>query len=70
MVCCRVILETDPSVITQRIAIKMEEGGFTEQSVVQVSTSPSTLDPTHLINPSLTQVLQSARENLKWSLLK
>lgn len=45
-----IVLETDPTVVVQRIAIKMEEGGFSEQSVVQV--------------------LQSARENLKWSLLK
>ncbi|KAL5508807.1 hypothetical protein EMCRGX_G004057 [Ephydatia muelleri] len=45
-----IILETDPTVVVQRIAIRVEEGSFTEQSVVQV--------------------LQSAKENLKWSLLK
>jgi len=44
-----IIMETDPSIIIQRTAVKMEEGGFTEQSVKQV--------------------LQSAKENLKWSSL-
>lgn len=45
-----IVVETDPSIIMQRIAIKVDDGAFTEQSVKQV--------------------LQSAKENLKWSLLK
>lgn len=45
-----VILETDSSVLIQRIAIRIDEGTFTDQSV--------------------RQVLQAAKDNLKWSLLK
>jgi len=43
-------LETDAQVIAQRVALRMEESPFNDQTV--------------------TQVLQSAREQLKWSLLK
>lgn len=43
-------LETDPQVVSQRVALRMEESPFNDQTV--------------------TQVLQSAREQLKWSLLK
>jgi len=43
-------LETDPNVVTQRVALRVEESPFNDQTV--------------------TQVLQSAREQLKWSLLK
>lgn len=42
-----VIMETDPTLLTQRIAVKVDD---TEQSVKNV--------------------LQSAKENFKWSLLK
>ncbi|RXG68203.1 Coatomer subunit zeta-1 [Armadillidium vulgare] len=43
-------LETDPQVIAQRVALRMEETPFNDQTV--------------------SQVLQTAREQLKWSLLK
>merc|ERR1719370_2345957 len=43
-------LETDPQVVAQRVALRMDESPFNDQTV--------------------TQVLQSAREQLKWSLLK
>ena len=41
-----IILETDPTVVVQRIAIRVEEGSFTEQSVVQVCP-PVTHSPGH-----------------------
>jgi len=43
-------LETDPQVVAQRVALRVEESPFNDQTV--------------------TQVLHSAREQLKWSLLK
>jgi len=43
-------LEVDPQVVVTRVALRVEESPFNDQTV--------------------TQVLQSAREQLKWSLLK
>ncbi|XP_064396853.1 coatomer subunit zeta-1-like [Halichondria panicea] len=47
---CGVIVETDPQVIVQRIATKIDDNPFSESA--------------------MKQVLQSAKENIKWSLLK
>jgi len=49
-----IILETDPAFVVQRVALRGDDMNFSEQSVAQVGM----------------QVLQSAKEQLKWSLLK
>ncbi|CAM9301330.1 unnamed protein product [Lampetra planeri] len=45
-----VILESDPQQVAQRVALKVDDGSLSEQTV--------------------SQVLQSAKEQIKWSLLK
>lgn len=45
-----IVMETDSAILLQRIAVKVDDGGFSEQSVANV--------------------LQNAKESLRWSLLK
>ncbi|KAF2357129.1 AP complex mu/sigma subunit [Trinorchestia longiramus] len=54
-------LETDPQVVAQRVALRVEESPFNDQTVTQLK---------HKIGATTGAVLQSAREQLKWSLLK
>lgn len=49
-----VIMECEPNAVVQRVALRSEEISFNEQSVAQVGM----------------KVLESAKEQLKWSLLK
>ena len=46
----RILLESDPNSVVQKVVVKMDDISFNEQTVAQV--------------------LQSAREQLKWSLLR
>lgn len=48
--CFRILLESDPNTVVQKVVVKMDDISFNEQTVAQV--------------------LQSAREQLKWSLLR
>ena len=57
---CSVILETDPTVVVQRIAIKVEDGSFSEQSMVQVGV-PSTCH-THITLHSITGITVCQRK--------
>ncbi|KAG7155134.1 coatomer subunit zeta-like [Homarus americanus] len=96
-------LETDPQVVSQRVALRIEESPFNDQTVTQISISyvmaglwsrgyPRTLQTQYFLTPLESKtsdpvqrseyqvrqkletttgaVLQSAREQLKWSLLK
>lgn len=47
-------MECEPNAVVQRVALRSEEISFNEQSVAQVGM----------------KVLESAKEQLKWSLLK
>ncbi|XP_064082808.1 coatomer subunit zeta-1-like isoform X2 [Macrobrachium nipponense] len=55
-------LETDPQVVSQRVALRMEESPFNDQTVTQQVRQK--------LESTTGAVLQSAREQLKWSLLK
>eukprot|EP00058_Branchiostoma_floridae_P027205 XP_002612696.1 hypothetical protein BRAFLDRAFT_282500 [Branchiostoma floridae] len=52
-----IILEADPNAVVQRVALRTEDVPLTEQTVAQQITQKLT-------------VLQSAKEQIKWSLLK
>jgi len=54
-------LEMDPQTIAQRVALRVEESPFNDQTVTQIKEK---------IGTTTGAVLQSAREQLKWSLLK
>ncbi|XP_065838658.1 coatomer subunit zeta-1-like isoform X14 [Oscarella lobularis] len=49
-----IVLESDPNTITQRTAMKLDDIPLSEQSVAQVGK----------------HVLQTAKDQLKWSLLR
>lgn len=38
---CRIVLETDPSAVIQRVALRNDEISFSEQSVAQVGMQVS-----------------------------
>ncbi|XP_070549635.1 coatomer subunit zeta-1-like isoform X2 [Ptychodera flava] len=56
-----IILEADPHAVAQRVALRMDDIPLAEQTVVQ-----------HITNKiqGSSKVLQSAKEQIKWSLLK
>ncbi|XP_021095802.1 coatomer subunit zeta-2 isoform X2 [Heterocephalus glaber] len=79
-----VILESDPQQVVQKVNFRVDDSGLVEQSVAQVSLLRLTLllwSPTPGTNSSSSfgrsaeggpgqLVLQSAKEQIKWSLLK
>ncbi|KAF7651011.1 hypothetical protein LDENG_00117420 [Lucifuga dentata] len=56
-----VILESDPQQVLQKVNYKLDENPLSEQSVAQHITEKLALT---------TNVLQSAKEQIKWSILK
>ena len=72
----RVIVETDPSVIVHRIAVRVSQHISQQISCVVIifycfkSPSCFQIEEGAFSEQSMKQVLQSAKENLKWSLLK
>ncbi|XP_015259845.1 PREDICTED: coatomer subunit zeta-2-like [Cyprinodon variegatus] len=57
----RVILESDPQQVLQKVNYRADDNPLTEQSVAQHLTEKLALT---------TNVLQSAKEQIKWSILK
>ncbi|XP_057357382.1 coatomer subunit zeta-2 isoform X7 [Manis pentadactyla] len=72
-----VILEGDPEQVIQKVNFRADDSGLTEQSMAQVGprTNPAFMElPAQALTTSCrggqAKVLQSAKEQIKWSLLK
>ena len=63
-------METDPTIIIQRIAVKVIQFFTTYHHHISFIFFMIKVDDGTFTEQSVKQVFQSAKENLKWSLLK